>query len=302
MSPNRGEQQFARTDFDAFWDNLDRELGTVPLELTLERDDFYSKLEWHIYRVHYTGLEGYRLFAWLSIPRRPGLFPALLRMPDYGSVHDIIYTSLRHHAIVMNATHRGQRHSDSPFQAHYPGLLTEGIHRPETYMMRRVFADALRAVDVILGQAEGAVSALYLTGAGLGGSLALAAAARRSMVKAVAADTPITLGHPMALETAASYPLGELHDYLRVYPRRREAVLASTAPLDPVKLAPQVAAPVLLSLGQRDRGQCPLSIGEELAAKLYNCDRRVYNGAGEGGGHEHGVVRGRWLREQMGIG
>ena len=289
-------------DIDSFWNALDEKLTAFPMDISLERDSFYSPPEWHVYRMHYTSLGGYRLFAWLSIPQGSGPFPALLRMPDYGSVHDLIYTPLRHDAIVMNPTHRGQRHSDSTFQAQYPGLLTESIGSQETYMMCKAFADALRAVDALLGQTEAETSALALTGAGLGGSLALAAAARRPRVKAVAADTPLMLGHPAVLEEAAAYPLGELQDYLRVYPHRREAVLANSAPLDPLKIAPQVRVPVLLSLGRRDRGQCPLTIGEELAAMLPQCDLRVYDGGGEGGGHQHSLVRGRWLREQLGLG
>lgn len=286
-----------------FWDDLDRDLTGIPLALRVERGAFYSQPEWDVYRMRYNGADGYRLFAWLSIPCRPreGAFPALLRMPDYASVHDLIYTPLRHVAIVMNATHRGQRHSDSPFQAQYPGLLTEGISDPQAYVLRRVFADGLRAVDALMGQGEAAVGPMALAGAGLGGSLALAAAARRPQVTAVAADTPLALGRPEVLE-AAAYPLAELNDYLRVNPHHRGAVLASTAPLNILDLAPGVAAPVLLSLGRRDRGLCPLAFGEELAARLPRCDLRIYDGAGEGGGHEHNVARGRWLGQQLGVG
>jgi cephalosporin-C deacetylase len=289
------------SEVDNFLDALDRQLSAVPLEVSLKQDSFYSQPEWRVYHMHYTSLDGYRLFAWLSIPTGSGPFPALLRMPDYGSVHDIIYTPLRHDAIVMNTTHRGQRHSDTAFQAQYPGLLTEGIDSPETYMMRKVFGDALRAVDTLLGQSEAETGALALTGSGLGGSLALATAARRSQVRAVAADTPLALGHPAVLEEATAYPLGELQDYLRIYPHRREAVLASSAPLDPVKMVRRVGAPVLLSLGRGDRGQCPIAIGEELAARLPQCDLRIYDGGSESGGHEHSVIRGRWLREQLGL-
>lgn len=290
-------------EVQGFWDGLDRDLAGIPLALRLERDAFYSQPEWDVYRMRYNSADGYRLFAWLSIPSRPrgGGFPALLRMPDYASVHDLIFTPLRHVAIVMNATHRGQRHSDAPYQAQYPGLLTEGIFNPQAYVLRRVFADGLRAVDALLGQVEAAVGALAVSGAGLGGSLALAGAARRSQVTAVAADTPLALGRPEVLG-AAAYPLAELTDYLRVNPHHRAAVLTSTAPLDIFNLAPSVDAPVLLSLGRRDRGLCPLASGEELAARLPQCDLRVYDGGGEGGGHEHGVVRGRWLEQQLGVG
>jgi len=289
-----------RADMDPIWDSLDRQVEQIPLDLEQERDDFYSQPDWDVYRLHYTGLDGYRLFCWLSAPVSVnGLVPALLRMPDYGSVHDIIYTPLRSVALVMNATYRGQRQSESLFQANYPGLLTQGIERPETFMMMRVFADALRAVDALLGQTLAEVGPIALTGDGLGGALSLLAAARRPRIKAVAAGTPLALGHPELLEHDLAYPLAELNDYLGVYPHRREAVLASTAPMDPVAAAPNVKASVLLSLGRRDRGLCPLPIGEQLAARLPHCDLRVYDGASEGGGHPHNVAREVWLRGEL---
>ena len=286
---------------ESFWESLDAQLASTELDLRLEHDEFYSQPEWDVYRMHYHSLGGYQLFAWLSSPKGRGPFPSLLRMPDYGSVHDLIYTPLRHRAIVMNATHRGQRHSDSDFQAQYPGLLTEGIEEPESYVMHQVFADSLRAVDAMLGQTQWEISKLVVYGAGLGGSLALAAAAQRPEIKAVASDTPLALGHAKVLEHSGAYPLAELNDYLRVLPHRRETVIDVSAPLDPVKIAPNVTVPVLLSLGQRDRGLCPISIGEELAAQLPNCDLRVYDGSTEGGGHEHSKVRGDWLGEQLGL-
>ena len=289
-------------DIDDFWDAMDRELTSVSVDLVVELDSFYSQPEWAVYRMRYDSLDGYRLFAWLSVPsgHKNEKIPAVLRMPDYGSVHDLIYTPLRHEVVVMNATYRGQRNSDSALQAQYPGLLTQGIDRAETYVMRRVFGDALRAVDVLLGQAV-EIGPVALTGSGLGGSLALAAAARRSAVKAVAADTPLALTDPATVDGGPVYPLAELEDYLRLNPNLRDSLLASIEPLDPVKIAPYVEAPVLLSLGSRDRGQCPLPIGKALAEQLPKCDLRVYDGASEGGGHEHNVIQLSWLRAQLGI-
>ena len=110
--PKGSVMTLEQLDEGNFWNSLDQQLAAIPLDVSLERDSFYSQLEWQVYRMHYTILDGYRLFAWLSIPHGSGPFPALLRMADYSSVHDIIYTPLRYDAIVMNATHRGQRHSD----------------------------------------------------------------------------------------------------------------------------------------------------------------------------------------------
>lgn len=291
----------AESAASVFWDQTEAELAETRADVSLVHDQFYSERDWDVYRMYYSTTGGHRLFAWLSAPKGPGPFPALLRMPDYASVHDIIYTPLRQHAVVMNATHRGQRNSDGLFQASFPGLLTEGIDSPETYVMRSVFADALRAVEVLTAQDQVGAQAMAVTGSGLGGALALAAASRRSVIKAVAADTPMALGHRAALQAGLGYPLAELGDYLRMFPGRRNAVERNLAVLEPLSGAEKVTVPVLLSLGRNDRSICPLAFGEELADRLPNCDLRVYEGAAEGGGHEHAQVRTAWLAGKLGI-
>ena len=287
---------------DAFWERIEAQLAETDAAIAIERDGFYSQPEWDVYRVRYTSTGGHRLFAWLSVPHGQGPFPALVRMPDYASVHDIIYTPLRHRAVVMNATHRGQRNSDGLVRASYPGLLTDGIESAAAYTLLGAYADALRAVDVLdmLGIVE-LSGVLALTGAGLGASLALAAAARRPGVSAVAADTPLALGHPAALEPGLGYPLAELGDHLRVNPGSESAVASILSVVNPVTTAPAVQCPVLMSAGRFDRSVCPLPFAEELAAALPECDFRLYDGAAEGGGHLHGQVRGAWLAARLGV-
>ncbi len=287
---------------DRFWRETDAALAAFPVDVRLERDGFYSQHDWDVYQMHYTSADGRMLFAWLSVPKGDGPFPAIVRMPDYGSVHDIVYTTLRERAVVMNPTFRGQRRSDQVFQARFPGLLTEGIEDPESYVMRRVFADALRGIDALLEQGHAQLGEISLIGNGLGGALALAGAARRRSVHAVAANTPMALGNPASLEPGLGYPLAELDDYLRLHPTRRDTVAQNTADLDPVKTAGKITAPVLLSVGINDTSSCPLAFGEELAAKIPDCDLRVYHGALEGGGHEHAQIQLSWLSDQLGIG
>ena len=285
-----------------FWERTEAQLAETPLEITASRDDFYSQPEWDVYRLNYNTTGGHRLFAWLSVPKEADdPIPALLRMPDYASVHDIIYTSLRHRAVVMNATHRGQRNADGLYRASYPGLLTDGIGDGESWMMLGAYADALRALDALLGQDIAEIGPVALWGAGLGASLGLALASRRSRIGAVAADTPMPLGHPAALESGLGYPLGEIGDYLRAHPDRRADVERTLGLLAPLADAASVSAEVLLSAGRFDRGTCPLAFAEELADALPNGDLRLYDGAAEGGGHIHAVARTAWLSERLGI-
>ena len=283
-----------------FWTRVEAALGETDPNLTLQRDPFYSQPEWDVYQLRYDTTGGHRLFAWLSVPHGDGPFPALIRMPDYASVHDIIYTPLRRHAVVLNATHRGQRNSDGIVTAAYPGLLTEGIANPEDWLLLGAYADALRAVDALLAQTVASIGTIALTGTGLGAALALAVAARRQ-VAAVAADTPLALGHPAALTSGLGYPLGELDDYRRAYPEQSDAMAATLALVNPLSFAGSVTAPVLLSAGRFDRSTCPLPFAEELASALPHCDFRRYAGAAEGGGHEHAQVRAAWLAERLGI-
>lgn len=287
---------------DRFWQETEAALAEFPVDVRLHRDDFYSQSDWDVYQMRYTSADGFRLFAWLSVPKGRGPFPAIVRMPDYGSVHDIVYTSLRERAVVMNPTFRGQRRSDQVFQAQFPGLLTEGLETPESYVMRRVFADILRGVDALSVQGQAQLEKVALIGSGLGGALALAGAARRRSVHAVAANTPLALGNPVSLEPGLGYPLAELDDYLRLYPDRRDAAVLNMAGLDVLRVADRITAPVLLSVGINDTSFCPLSFGEELAAKIPDCDLRVYHGASEGGGHEHAQIQTSWLADKLGIG
>jgi len=290
------------TSADQFWYQTEEALAEFPVNVRLYRDDFYSQPTWDVYQMRYTSADGATLFAWLSVPEGRGPFPAIIRMPDYGSVHDIVYTPLRERAVVMNPTFRGQRQSDRVYQAEFPGLLTDGIANPDTYVMRRVFADAIRAIDALSIQAQAQLREIALIGSGLGGALALAGAARRRSIHAVAANTPMALGNPLSLESGLGYPLAELDDYIRLYPEQRDAVAQNTADLDPLKIADKITAPVLLSIGINDKSVCPLIFGERLADQIPNCDLRVYQGAAEGGGHEHAQIQLSWLADKLGIG
>ena len=283
-----------------FWQRTEEQLAETPLEISASQDAFYSQPEWDVYRLNYNTSGGHRLSAWMSVPKGgSGPYPALLRLPDYASVHDIIYTPIRQRAVVMNATHRGQRNSDGAYRASYPGLLTDGVGDGDSWVMLGAYADALRALDALLAQNIAEVGEVSLWGAGLGGSLALALASRRPRIGAVAADTPMPLGHPAALEPGLGYPLGEIGDYLRAHPDRRADVERTQGLLDPLGDAAGISAAVLLSAGRFDRGTCPVAFAEELAEALPNCDLRLYDGAAEGGGHIHAVARVAWLSERL---
>ena len=94
--------------------------------------------------------------------------------------------------------------------------------------------------------------------------------------------------------------MGEIGDFLRAHPERKDDVERTFETLDLLGDATRVEAPVLLSGGRFDRGTCPIVFAEELAEVLPNCDLRLYDGGAEGGGHVHAVARVAWLADQLG--
>ena len=66
-----------------FWRETEAVLAELSVDVRLHRDDFYSQPDWDVFQVRYTSADGYRLFAWLSVPHGDGPFPAIVRMPDF---------------------------------------------------------------------------------------------------------------------------------------------------------------------------------------------------------------------------
>ena len=152
-----------------FWAQLAEDLSRVSPDAEIRRNPFYSETEWDICEVRYNSHGGFRLFAWMSVPTGAGPFPGVVFMPDYMSVSEFPFTPLRHEMLVINASHRGQRHNDAAFQADYPGLLTHGIDKLETYALKDVYSDAIKAVDLLLGMSQVDSRRIAVAGGWVGG-------------------------------------------------------------------------------------------------------------------------------------
>lgn len=210
------------------------EVDPLPIRSTEFSDGFGVKL---------TSLGDYRLFAYYSVPHGDGPFPAIYHAPAYASVVGVPpYEERRAHA-SLSLCARGQRLSDKPYAAAYPGLLTDRIDDPLLYPFRGIVADACRGVDFLKLRREVDQSRIVV----VGGDMALFAAALRPEVRAVVVTDPF---FPRVFEVAATtsaYPFEEINDYLRAHPDRREAVRATLDLFDPTHLASRIKARVLIS-------------------------------------------------------
>jgi len=232
-------------DFDAYWEAVLAELDAVPAAPTLDPNPIRSTDFSTCYSLYLTSLGPYRLYAYYSVPRGDGPFPAILHTPGYASVVTQTPFEERQRYVSMALCARGQRLSDKPFAASFPGLAIVGIDEPATYIYRGIVADTVRAIDFLLGRRE--VDARQITLAG--GDTALLGAALRPDVSAVmTADPAFYDARGLAPRTGA-YPQEEWNEYERTYPDKARAMWHTLSYFDPLSFAPRIKADVRLSVG-----------------------------------------------------
>ena len=233
------------TGFEQYWAGVDEEvfaMGVSPVEseaLPMPSSDQYT-----VYGVRFRGVGDYPLFAYVSVPSGRGPFPALFQAPGYGSVVGVPSYERRRRYVVLALCHRGQRHSDTEYQAAYPGLLTDGIDDAGSYRWRGIAADCLRGVDVLLDRPEVDPDRT----SAVGGDLALMVTALRPQIRTTLVTGALLFRAAAArFEARTNYPFEEFNDYLRSHPERRGAVEETLALYDPMAFAGRVEGEALIS-------------------------------------------------------
>jgi cephalosporin-C deacetylase len=236
-------------DFEPYWqqtlDDLARHPARPELELLpLRSTDFAS-----LYGVRLTSLGPYRLYGYLSLPTGRGPFPAIYYAPKYQSVLEIIpqgTANLQRSAYITFAlAGRGQRGSDSPYAAMFPGLLTDGIDDAESYIFRGLAADSVRGLEFLLTRPELDPSRVVV----VGNDLALITAALHPGATQVVTTPTLFFRTAEIAPKTQAYPLEEINDYLRTFPGKAAAVRQTLAYFDLAALAPRVRATTLLMAG-----------------------------------------------------
>lgn len=277
------------TDFDHYWQQVNAELAALPVapELTplpIRTTDFGT-----VYGLRLTSLGAYRIFAYYCVPHGDGPFPVLYQLPNYGSVVHVPPYEERQQYVSVALCHRGQRLSDQPFAAAYPGLLTTGIDSSQRYIYRGIVADCLRVVDFLATRAEVDQQKI----AAVGGDLALITAALRPQVDALYYTPSFFYAAEALTPRTSAYPSEEINDYAYTYPEKAAQVWQTLAYYEPAHFAPQVQAATQVVVGDDPTHTAPL-----LDAFGRPVDRYVSAHSG----YKDGVVQARWLSARYGLG
>lgn len=275
--------------FDGYWSATMAALAALPVapELTalpMRSTDFGT-----VYGLRMTSLDSYRIFAYYCVPDGEGPFPVLYTLPNYGSVVHVPAYEDRQNYVVVALCHRGQRLSDQPFAAAYPGLLTTGIADAERYVYRGIVADCCRVVDFLGTRAEVDQGKIALVGS----DLALMTAALRPTVDALYYTPGFFYRAQATAAKSSAYPVEEFNDFARTYPEQAAAMWQTLAYYEPTHFAGQVQADTLLVTGDDPAQAQPLMA--QLAGNV-----ETYQSAHSG--YRDGVQQATWLATRYGLG
>jgi cephalosporin-C deacetylase len=200
-------------DFDEFWAGTLREAreATWPVRYT-PYDSGLSTVD--VFDVTFPGFAGQPVRGWFLLPRNAtGRLPCVVEYIGYsggrGLPHEwLVWSAAGYAHLVMDTRGQGSNGSlvgDTPDPdpvglPQTPGFMTRGIGDPRHYYYRRVFTDAVRAVDVARAHPSVDPDRVVVTGGSQGGGITIAVAGLVDGLAAAMPDVPFLCHYRRATE------------------------------------------------------------------------------------------------------
>jgi cephalosporin-C deacetylase len=259
-------------DFDAFW------RATIDAARVAAQTPRFDSVDVGLatvdtWDVTFSGYGGQPIRGWFLAPRRrAGPLPTVVQFLGYGDgrglAHDrLLWSAAGYAHLVMDTRGQGSESAQAGdtgdpepegSSPSFPGFLTRGVLDPRTHFYRRVFTDAVLAIDAVRAHEAVDPERIIVFGGSQGGGIALAASGLEPTVRAALIDVPFLCHYRRAVELTNDHPYAELAKYLRVHRTKADTVLRTLSYVDGVNHAARATAPAIFSVGLMDT-ICPPS-------------------------------------------
>lgn len=296
--PERNEP----ADFDSFWKSTLDEARIFLLNATFEKVD-YGLVAQETYDVTFNGFGGQPIKGWFIVPVRAkhaSPLPCVVEFIGYGGGRQfgfdwLLWASAGYAHFVMDTRGQGSTWSagDTPDlyadggNAHYPGSMTKGILDPKHYYYRRVFTDAVRAIEAARSHEAVDAAHIAVTGGSQGGGITIAAAGLVPDVVAAMPDVPFLCHFRRAAELEDQYPYKEIGEYCHVHRDKVDTVFNTLSYFDGMNFAPGANAKTLFSVGLMDKVCPPSTVFAAYNHWAGEKDIKVYPYNGHEGGQNY---------------
>lgn len=241
--------------FDNFWNdeiakarkmNLDPRITLVPERCTGDADVYHISFQ--------NETAGSRIYGMLAMPKKPGKYPAILRVPGAGirpyqgdtriAGQGFIVLDIGIHGIPVNMD---QQVYTSLGTAALSGYNNIRMNDRNSHYFKRVYLGCVRAVDFIFSLPEFNGADIAVTGGSQGGALTIVTAALDKRIKFAAGLYPALCDHTGYLNKRAG---GWPHYFRNTEPKPGE--VETLAYYDVVNFARRVSAPGYYTWGFND--------------------------------------------------
>lgn len=258
-------------DFDAFWQETLKVTRSYPLDARFEPVD-YGLRTVECFDVTFNGYAGQPIKGWLLLPvQRSEPLPCVVEYIGYGGGRGfpldwLTWSSAGFAHLIMDTRGQGSvwRQGDTPdsepdgSSPQAPGFMTRGILQPQTYYYRRVFTDAVRAVETARTHSAIDPQRIAVSGGSQGGGIALAVSGLEPGIQVAMPDVPFLCHYQRATSITDGFPYQEIVKFCQIQRDKVAAVFATLAYFDGVNFATRAQARALFSVALMDE-ICPPS-------------------------------------------
>lgn len=244
-------------DFDVFWTKTLEEARWTALNPQRELLPDRSNEDVNVYQVSFQNIRwGSRTYGILSVPVKPGKYPALLRVPGAGvrPYTGDTYTAPTK-AIVLEIGIHGvdvtqpQAFYDNLMNGALNGYWNFGMDNRDDSYYKRVIVGCVRSVDYIASLSEWDGKTIGVTGASQGGFLSYATAALDKRITFLAAVHPALCDHTASLKGVAC---GWPHYFYWNKGKGMEKQIETSRYYDGVNFVRRITCPSWVSFGYND--------------------------------------------------
>ncbi len=309
FKPERNEPE----DFNEFWIATLDEARKFPLDAEFKPMDFPLKTI-DVFDVRFKGYGGQTIKGWLMLPKGTQTpLPCVVEYIGYGGGRGypsdwLLYPSAGYATFVMDTRGQGSAwlQGDTPdlipdgSSPHFPGFMTLGILDPQTYYYRRLYTDAVRAVEAARSHPLVDAKRVAVAGNSQGGGLSLAVSGLVPDVAAAMPNVPFLCHFYRAVTITDENPYYEIARFLKVQRDKVETVFRTLSYFDGMNFAVRAKASALFSTGLMDNICPPSTVFAAYNHYGGKKDIKVYSfNLHDGGGSHHELEMLKFLEKTL---